>query len=341
MTPHSAARLALLWALGWALMALPAAAWERAVAQWERAGLNAAPLAMPATDVDSRTLRPAGALVLSSPDLRFTGLSGLAIARDGRRVLAVSDRGTFISMALRLDAAGRLVGASDLALTAIRDTDGQPVEADAADAEGLGVLADGRVAVSFERWQRVRLIDLDAGLGRAASPGPALEDLGTLAENRGLEALAVDREGRLVVGAERGARGANATPLWRAGPGPGAHGPVAPVARLQLAPGWGLCDLVQLPDGRWLTLTRFFVPLLGVRTQIGLLPARWTGTMRPVPLLRLSAPGLADNYEGIAVHAPATGPLRVMLVSDDDLDEGRTRLLAFDLDPDALPETPR
>src|SRR4029079_8241514 len=84
-----------------------------------------------------------GVISLGSTDPRFGGFSALYISADGARLLAISDRGAWLSMAIRCDGAGRLVGVGDAQMGMLIDEKGKALKYRDTDAEALAVLRDG------------------------------------------------------------------------------------------------------------------------------------------------------------------------------------------------------
>ena len=318
-----------------ALLALGACAPSSASApipeQWRSISVEARPAQLGADHVGS--LRFRGGLVLRSSDAGFGGWSDLAVLADNR-VIAESDTGEWLSMNLRLDANGTLTGVSDARIALMRDEHGQPFEnKEAGDAEDLAQLPDGRFAVSFEQTQTIRIYDLNRdGPFGAAQPGPGLAGTEHLAPNVGLEGLAVDADGALIVGAEEGPHGAS--DLWRVPLN--AAAPVAPIARYPLATGFGLSSLDRLPSGDFVALERFYAPVIGVRIRISRFTAHDLdvgGEIHKQELALLRAPMSLDNFEGVSAVRRPDGGVRLYLISDDNFSaHQRTLIYAFDVE---------
>jgi hypothetical protein len=269
-----------------------------------------------------------GGLALSSNDAAFGGWSGMEVLEDGR-LIAVSDAGSWLSARLQFDDEGALVGLGETRLAAMRDEHGAPFEnKQAADAEDLTQLPDGRFAVSFEQTQSLRIYDLNRdGPFGAASPGPRLEGVARLPSNAGLEALTALADGRLLVGAE------DQGILWRTllqGDAP------APALRAHypLEFGFSLVSLDRLPDNDdVVALERFYAPVIGVRTRIVRIAVDSLGgdALRVTEWARLAPPLVLDNFEAIAAARAPGGGLRLYILSDDNFSgTQRTLLYAFD-----------
>ena len=242
-------------------------------------------------------------------DPRFGGFSGLDIAVDGLGLTAVSDRGTLVTGRLVRDARGQISGVDAVAFHPLRDSAGAPVARAWVDAEGLAVGADGTLFVSFEARHRVWAYEAP---GAPAQPLPRHPDFDRLQLNSGLEALAIDGEGRLLTLPERSGRLDRPFPVYRYEDGAWTQpfdlprdGPYLPVG------------LDVGPDGRLYLLERNFRGLRGFDTRISRFALE-----RDVPgprevLVEARAP-FQNNFEGIAVWTGPDGAIRITILSDDN-----------------------
>lgn len=133
----------------------------------------------------------------------FFGISGIEVSDDGSQFMAVADRGWWISGSFfREDE--QISGISDLSVLPILDYDGLPVSArrvgDLSDAEGLAMLPDGRIWVTFERWARVARYDVVPGKASWIKDHPTFYDH---SDNWQLEAVAVDPDGQVFAFSEK------------------------------------------------------------------------------------------------------------------------------------------
>ena len=307
--------------------------------QWRNIDLTAKPVALGATRVGALVFR--GGLELDSTDAGFGGWSGLDILDDGR-LIAISDTGEWFSGRVVLSDAGELIGVSEPRIALMRDEHGDVFpDKEAADAEDVAQMPDGRFAVSFEQTQTIRIYDLNRdGPFGAAQPGPRLAETERLPPNEGLEALTTDGAGAFIVGAEHGDRGGHM--IWVA-PFEG-QTPVAPVARLRMGAGFGLAGFDRLPDGDYVALERFYAPVIGVRIRLERIAkaSLSTGTAEAHPLAYIAPPLALDNFEGVASVRKPDGGVRLYLISDDNFSpRQRTLLYAFDLDETSAPTSPR
>lgn len=253
------------------------------------------------------------AAVWQSTDPRFGGWSGARWAPNGD-LIAVSDQGYWLRVRN---------GAASMGV--LRDAEANPLPSkQAADAEGLALLPDGRAVVSFEGRHRLDIYALGSdGFAAPARPGPALAGLNRLARNSGLEALALLPDGRLVAGAETGEVWVTPVDNYR---------PAPLNQRVPLPLGWGLTAFAAM-DTHLFMVWRFFNPL----TQEAKAEVRrcdLDGLDAPPlhceSLGTLSAPFPTDNYEAIEVSAIGSG-YRLTLMSDNNYNR-RQRTIVTQLD---------
>lgn len=256
-----------------------------------------------------------GGLVLRGPNLH--GLSDLkvqGVTSSEVRAWAISDFGDLVRFTIRLDRNGRLTSADSAINRPLTGPDGAILTPKAnADAEGLAILADGEVLVSFERDHRIWSYGVD--FASPASPVPSPDF--AFPDNEGMEGLSADGDGWLVLGEGGGAwlcdRG-GCVPLSDPMPTP--------------ADGFRFTGADQDPQGGWFVVERYYAPPLDMRVRVRHLSPE--GGLSE-PLIQLRPPASTDNFEGIAAVATATGT-RLYLLSDDNNNfVQKTLLLAFDV----------
>jgi hypothetical protein len=272
-----------------------------------------------------------GGLELTSRNPMFGGWSGIEMDGDDRFV-AISDQGSFLSGALTINAAGDLTGVSETKIGVMRDEKGEPLDGKSwQDAEDIAHLADGRYAVSFERHHRILIYDLakNGPLGAAEKGPPVPQDM---EENEGIEALTQAPDGDLIAGREFSATREQPTEFYKLKLDGG--GMIAGPARIREH--YALVAIRPLPDGDYIALERFYLPLIGMRAAIKRFNAAGLADAEPSldgpQLAQLKKPLEVDNFEGLAVVPRKDGGVRIYIISDDNFSPTqRTLLYAFDL----------
>jgi len=271
-----------------------------------------------------------GGIVLRADDRRFGGISGLRFVDDDTRLLAVSDRGNWITFRPTIEHT-RLVGASEVLLWPILSASGNPVEAPHYDAESLTFIGD----TAYIGFERVHRIDAFSTPLSGANPHPdSFRDaaaFGTRENNGGLEGLTTLSGGRLL-GIVEAASEDSTFDGWIMDD----EGHTEGLALFAQDP-FSLTDIATLPNGDVITLERRFSALSGVGARLRLIPA---SRISPGALLdgevlaELGAGYTVDNMEGLAVRETG-GRTEIFIISDDNQNPlQRTILMAFELLPE-------
>lgn len=268
------------------------------------------------------------AMALRSDHPRFGGFSGLEIGADGKTLIAVSDRGHWLSARLQLAADGTLQRLEQLAFQPILDDAGRPVHAPLYDAESITRDLDGSFLVGFEWNHRIWRYRPDLATGKPVELRLPPE-LARAPGNGSLESLAVLADGRLLFICEHYRNPDETLRGWVGREG--AFSPLSYVTSDDFVP----TDLALLPGSQQvLVLERAFGLLRGQRSRIRSLPVsalRPGARLEPRELARLGSPLVVDNFEGMAVQRHPTGAL-VYLISDDNFSPlQRTLLYQFRL----------
>ncbi|MBN9453111.1 MAG: esterase-like activity of phytase family protein [Bosea sp.] len=329
------ARRAVLTGLG--AFALPGAA--QAIEQTRfPVGISARPIAAfePRRPEQRRfgALQFRSGLVLSSGHPRFGGFSGLARLNGGRDLVAVTDRGYWLTakVAYRDD---KLSALEDGEMAAILGGSGRPLARSGLyDTESL-CIHEGVAFIGIERKHEIVRFDWARdGVEARARPVPVPPEIKRLPRNRGLEALGVmpvgPLKGALIAIAERSGKEDESTlGAILGGPQPG-------LFKLARHDGYDITDLAFLPGGDMLVLERWYQPLRGVGMRMRRIAGR---DIRPGALVdgqRLIEADLGfeiDNMEGLSVHLEEDKTI-LTLISDDNFSFlQRTLLLEFELLP--------
>jgi hypothetical protein len=284
--------------------------------------LGATPRAMGALELES-------ALVLSSSDPEFGGLSGLWLSPDGVRLIAASDRGALWTATLTYDEQSQLSGAAGW--RAVTPGWGPADPADESDAESLADDGGGGLVIAYEGEHRLRRLpfgELDAE--PSIVPAPELpEGL----ENNGIEALVglpdrsllalsegmPDRDGDFTAWLLRGER------IEELGYVP--SGDFVPTGADRL-------DDVVFVVERQLSLLGGFVSRIVAFPAAEAAPG---ARLRGVELGRVQRPLIGENFEGIAARRAPDGQIFLYLISDDNfILLQQTILLQLAIDPAEL-----
>lgn len=257
----------------------------------------------------------------------FGGISGLALSADGGRLTAITDKGDWVT-ALLSYRDGRLAGLSDVVMTPLRGAPGERLNGKRdKDAEGLALLGDGSLLVSFERRHRIARYAPDGkgGFGRAGYLRLP-EAIARLPENQGIEAVGVLPGSGLVVAiAERALDAEGNHTGWLIA----ADGSARAFA-IARSDGFDITDLAFIPGGDLILLERRYTPLLGGAFRLRRIAG---GDLRSGAVLAgrilIEADGAytVDNMEGLAVHRGKDGETVLSLISDDNFSPVQTTLL--------------
>ncbi|QPC42436.1 esterase-like activity of phytase family protein [Kaustia mangrovi] len=281
-----------------------------------------------------------GGLKLRSRDPRFGGFSGLVVSPDGSGLLAVSDQGWWLELALSYDGKGRLSGAGDARMATLLDGEGKRfAKKSLRDAETLTALGpegpSGPVAVGLERTVRLLRYDIGRfGLEARAEPMPltlpkALHDG---PNNKELEAVASLGGNRFLAISEENVDKAGNIRAWILGEAK----PLSfSVRRLD---DFAITDVAMVSPDRFLTLERSF-SASERRLEMAIRRFRMDDVAEGAAvdgelLLRARWPSRSiDNMEALDVHRTADGETRITLMSDDNYNAPlqRTLILQFAL----------
>jgi hypothetical protein len=266
-----------------------------------------------------------------SPD--WGGWSGMVLSPDGRTLTAISDLGHWLTLELRQDSSGRLLGIGAATLQPVRNLQGRPlVDKRWADGEALARDGDGSLLVAFERHHRIWRYAADAAVrARPAAPVDAPAALRQLPANTGIEAMAVLEQGRILLISEAGLPGEPDIAAWLGHPGAWSRLTLARSGPLTVS------DATLLPDGDVLLVERHFSLLGAAEVRLSVVPRaaiRPGGRLAGRTLADLTPPLSIDNFEAAAARPGPAGSTLIYLLSDDNQSFlQRTLLVQFRLDP--------
>jgi hypothetical protein len=283
-----------------------------------------------------------GGLTLSSSSEWFGGWSGVTLGNDGRRILAVSDAGVWLTAEMVYDGE-KPVGVDGARIGPILASDGSHLSRNRdRDAEAVclvdGSLERGTVIIAFEQNTRIgRFPVTERGVGRPTSYLSQPAERPRLQRNRSIEAVTVLRGGRyrgaVLAFAERyqETAGKHTGWLWLGGR--------PEKLFVSATEGYDITDVAGLRDGSILILERAFGWLSGVAMRLRIVTATEISPGRTAEgriLLTADMGSDIDNMEALAVHETASGETVVTLMSDDNFNAylQRNLLLQFTLTDD-------
>jgi hypothetical protein len=243
-------------------------------------------------------------------DALFGGFSGIALAPDGLRFTALSDRGAYTTGRILRDGAGRITDVAATPLRRLRGAGPGPLAADRADSEGLAIARDGTVYISFEGRGAARVLRY-ASIDGPAENLPVPEAFKRMQLNSALESLAIAADGTLYTVPERSGGSEVPFPVWRY-----RHGawdqPFAIPRR-----GTFLAVSADIgPDGRFYLLERDLRGIAGFASRLRRFRVTDKALLDETVLIETPA-GLHDNLEGLSVWRGAGGLVATM-ISDDN-----------------------
>lgn len=281
-----------------------------------------------------------GGVVLSSDDGAFGGFSGLWLDPDGSTLVAITDRGDWLTGRIVYDG-DRPAGLADAAIAPVLGPTGKPLKSTReGDDESLSV-KDGVAVVGIEQVHRLMRFDFggrhpaetlpDTRGSSVAVPEAVRKALFAAGGNEGFEAVALlDSEpgGRMLGFGEHSLDPSGNLRAWIIDDGK------AEAFAVQALPGdFSITDVAQTAGGRLLLLERYFSYARGLFVRIRSLSLAdiVAGAVVDGPvLLEGSYDQEIDNLEGIAVSTAADGASVVTLISDDNFSPlQRTLLLQF------------
>lgn len=282
-----------------------------------------------------------GGLVLTSTARTFGGWSALALSRDGRQLLSISDTGVWLTGELTYDG-DHPAGIANARLGPLLGLDGKPyARGRDRDSEGLavvsGTLTAGEALISFEQNHRIGRFPIsNAGVGVPVEFLTLPPETRRQRANKSLESVcqvkAGPDAGAIVTLSERYPSADGQHVGWLREPGGGWR-----TIAIRNLEGYDLTDCHGLSDGGFLVLERRFRwrdVLDGVRMRLRYFSAAEIaagGLMAGEILVEAGNGREIDNMEGLAIHEGPQGETMITMISDDNFNHvlQRTVLLQF------------
>ncbi|SDO10864.1 hypothetical protein SAMN05216196_103398 [Lutimaribacter pacificus] len=252
----------------------------------------------------------------------FGGLSGIELSDDGLSLTAISDRGLIVTAGLTREG-DRITGASLTGMDEIATRAGGRLPDDTRDAEGLAIGTDGTIYVSYEGTPMIARLPPDPAQSGVLPLHPELQ---AVQHNSGMEALAIDDQGRLYTLPERSGAYDRPFPVWMF---------AAPrwqmVARLTRDADYLPVGADFGPDG-WLYILERGFNGIGFRSRVRRIRPL-EGGIQAGEVLLTSAILAHDNLEGISVWRDGQGRVRLTMISDDNFRRlQRTEIVEYVID---------
>ncbi len=256
----------------------------------------------------AQSLELVGSFTWSEAVEGFGGFSSIEVSGNGTSFLATTDKGLF-GEGVFVRRRGRIVGVDNAKFRPILDTDGAPLISYRTDAEGLAVLGERDIFVSFEGQHVIRRFTAFDGPSEVLKMPNWVRNLQA---NSALEALAIDKDGVIYTMPERSGRLDRPFPVWR-----NRQGVWDSKLTISRSNGFLVVGADFGPDGRLYVLERFFNGVSAFATRIRSFEVG-AEALSDEKVLLSTTTGTHDNLEGMSVWQNDAGNIRVTLISDDN-----------------------
>lgn len=263
-----------------------------------------------------------GGLVLESTHSQFGGLSGIELSANGKKMLAISDRGYWVKADI-IYKNGKISGLTNSQIAPILDATGKKFVHWKADSEGLTKRNDSLsdVVISVERDQAIYRFKLgENNLNARAMDWGSIKDAKKISANRGLEAITSlpknhKYRGWMLVAAEHKLDKNKNHTAWLV------NGKQNHELHITRQDGYDITDINYLPNGDIVLLERAISIFGGPQMQIRQICGKNVkpgALMNGKSLLRASGIQAVDNMEGLGVHKAANGEIILTVISDNN-----------------------
>ncbi|MCI5043344.1 MAG: esterase-like activity of phytase family protein [Aquisalinus sp.] len=329
---------------------LPVGAWRPVDLKAVQAGNTDESSKAPVPPFQVGQLKYRGSLILTSPDRRFGGFSGLRLTTDGSSLYAISDRAQWLIAEPVYDELGAITALQQVRMATLERHNGEILSGAAGDAEGLELTPDGGAIISFERYHRVDHYRQDrSDRFRYRQRLLHNEIARGLESNGALESVILLKDSRVLTIAEKSAKPSswseaeqklidnNAVPGWLSPPAIWYEGgdDWSPVI-YKPAEGFSVTDLAQdQMTGDVYVLERLYSRSTGVRcriTRLDLAKINPGSTLQGEEIARLNMLHGIDNLEAMDLKRTQDGRLMLYLMSDDNFNIAqRTVLMSWEI----------
>ena len=260
-------------------------------------------------DVKKWKLEQVGFLNIDRNKKDYGGFSGLLIKNAGTEALVVTDKSFFFVLQLRRDDNDFLTGYSVIKKGRILSSKGEHLNGRNTDSESIAMDANNNYYISFESNHRIMMHTEVEGKGIFVPKHPMFRKLSV---NKGIEALAVDDENRLIAIPEKPPLGISDIPIFRL-----QNNKWEIIKYVKMEDNFLVTEAEILPMGLLLILERKFSWTQGFKTRFRLISLDKFDNTEPI-IVFTSAANQFDNLEGMTFWKDKKGEMRILTVSDDN-----------------------
>ena len=260
-------------------------------------------------DVKSWTLEQVGFLNIDRNEKNYGGFSGLVIQDEGSEALILTDKSFFFVLKLQRNDDDNLMGYSLIRKGRILSSKGEHLNGRNTDSESIVIGENSNYYISFESNHRIMMHTKIEGKGVFIPKHPMFRKLSV---NKGIEALAIDNEDRLIAIPEKPPLGLSDIPIFRL-----QNNKWEIIKYLKIMDDFLVTDAEFLPDGLLLILERKFSWTQGFKTRFRLISLNNFDNRKPITVFTSTA-NQFDNLEGMALWKDKKGAIRILTVSDDN-----------------------
>ena len=260
-------------------------------------------------DVKKWKLEQVGFLNIDRNEKDYGGFSGLLIKNAGTEALVVTDKSFFFVLELRRDDNDFLTGYSVIKKGRILSSKGEHLNGRNTDSESIAMDANNNYYISFESNHRIMMHTEVEGKGIFVPKHPMFRKLSV---NKGIEALAVDDENRLIAIPEKPPSGISDIPIFRL-----QNNKWEIIKYVKIKDNFLVTDAEILPMGLLLILERKFSWTQGFKTRFRLISLDKFDNTEPI-IVFTSTANQFDNLEGMTLWKDKKGEMRILTVSDDN-----------------------
>ena len=260
-------------------------------------------------DVKKWKLEQVGFLNIDRNEKDYGGFSGLIIKNAGTEALVVTDKSFFFVLELRRDDNDILTGYSAIKKGRILSSKGEHLNGRNTDSESIAMDANNNYYISFESNHRIMMHAEIEGKGIFVPKHPMFRKLSV---NKGIEALAIDNENRLIAIPEKPPSGISDIPIFRL-----QNNKWEIIKYVKIEDNFLVTDAEILPMGLLLILERKFSWTQGFKTRFRLISLDKFDNTEPI-IVFTSTANQFDNLEGMTFWKDKKGEMRILTVSDDN-----------------------